>query len=360
MKKVLIIRGSALGDVVKFLPVASALKNNFDEEFEIHWLVTKKFKTVLEGNRFIDKILVFEDYKDLWFRIAKRIFRRKDSLVGLNKWLKFSKANKLQKENYDIVINLHEKFDAAMFAEACSAPKLAKAPWLPGSDVVSKEDKNVILKGLETLKSLDKKFDVDDFVNKNIDYGWNFGAEELERTESLLKNNGLDSDRFIIFVLSTTWESKNYPVKNWIKLTQLAVENNKAVVFMGDAKDKEALKKIKASVNGSQLVDLIGKTSLRQMIMVLNKADVVVGGDTGPLHIAASLNVPTITLMNSTSPEVHGTLGKKGIMLTADYPCKNCYKVVCPKGECCMQYIAPEKVFETILRCAELESVSNN
>ena len=178
MKKVLIIRGSALGDVVKFLPVASALKNNFDEEFEIHWLVTKKFKTVLEGNRFIDKILVFEDYKDLWFRIAKRIFRRKDSLAGLKKWLKFSKANKLQKENYDIVINLHEKFDAAMFAEVCNAPKLAKAPWLPGSDV-EYEYKNGSLQGLDTLKSLDAKFDVTSFKSKFIDRGWNFSLEEV-------------------------------------------------------------------------------------------------------------------------------------------------------------------------------------
>ncbi len=84
MKKVLIIRGSAIGDIVECLPVASAIKNNFDEEFEIHWMVRRKFKKILEGNRFIDKILYYEDYKDLWFRIVKRIYRRKKNLDGLN------------------------------------------------------------------------------------------------------------------------------------------------------------------------------------------------------------------------------------------------------------------------------------
>ena len=347
MKKVLIIRGSALGDVVKFLPVASALKNNFDEEFEIHWLVTKKFKTVLEGNRFIDKILVFEDYKDLWFRIAKRVFRRKDSLVGLNKWLKFSKANKLQKENYDIVINLHEKFDAAMFAEVCSAPKLAKAPWLPGSDV-EYEYKNGSLQGLDTLKSLNAEFDVTSFKSKFIDRGWNFSLEEVKRTEDILCINGWDKDKYIVFVLGTTWESKNYPVENWIKLTELLQKDDRKIVCVGDAKDKDVLNKIRAAVSGDILIDLIGKTSLREMAIVLSKAEVVVGGDTGPLHIAASLNIKTVTLMNPTC-DVHAPLNNKGIVLTADYDCNNCHEVKCPKGVCCMQYIDPRKVADVVM-----------
>ncbi len=97
------------------------------------------------------------------------------------------------------------------------------------------------------------------------------------------------------------------------------------------------------------LIDLIGKTTLREMIMVLSKASVVVGGDTGPMHIAASLNVNTVTLMNPTSVDKHAPFNDKGIVLTADYDCNNCHKVKCPKDVCCMKYIAPQKVSDAVL-----------
>ena len=68
------------------------------------------------------------------------------------------------------------------------------------------------------------------------------------------------------------------------------------------------------------------------MIMVLSKAGVVIGGDIGPLHMAASFNVNTVTLMNPTSVEKFAPLNTKGIVLTADYDCKDCHKVKCPRG----------------------------
>ena len=83
--------------------------------------------------------------------------------------------------------------------------------------------------------------------------------------------------------------------------------------------------------------------------MVLSKASVVIGGDTGPMHIAASLNVKTVALMNPTSAVSDAPFTNDGIVLTADYECKNCYEVKCPKGICCMKSIDPEKVYRTVL-----------
>lgn len=345
MKKVLIIRGSAIGDVVRYLPVASAIKSHFGEDCEVHWLVRKKLNKILEGNRFVDKTLYFEDYKDLQFRVVKRIYRRRKNLNGLSNWLRFSSIKKLQQERYDAVINLHEILDAKMFSAMSGTSNIVTAPWVEGT---YKYNRNTVLEGLATLKSLDKTFDENDFSKKVIDYGWNFSKEEFEKTNKILQENDCDNEGYIVFVLGTTWESKNYPVENWIKLAELLNDCEKKIVCVGDAKDKEVLQQIKKNVAMLGVVDLIGKTSLREMIMVLSKAAVVVGGDTGPLHIAASLNVNTVTLMNSTSVDKHAPFNGKGIVLTADYECKDCHKVKCPKGICCMKYIAPEKVSDAI------------
>ncbi len=244
MKKVLIIRGSAIGDIVRYLPVASAIKSHFGEKCEVHWLVRKKFKKILEGNRFIDKVLYYEDYKDLQFRIAKRVYRRRNNLNGLNKWLKFSSVNKLKCEDYDAVINLHEILDAKMFTEMSGASKMAVAPWVAG---ISKLKRNTVVEGLATLKLLDGNFSEDDFTKDTIDYGWNFSKDELHKTDEILKENGCNDNGYIVFVLGTTWESKNYPVENWIKLTKLLSEGGKQIVCIGDVKDKCVFAQIKSN-----------------------------------------------------------------------------------------------------------------
>ena len=158
MMRVLVIRGSSIGDIIECLPVVSALKNNFYEDCEVHWLVRRKFKKILEGNRFIDRLLCFEDYKDIWFRVVKRIYRKKNNLDGLGRWLRFSCVNKLKENNYDLVINLHEKLDARMFSVMSGADKIITAPWLDAEDTVYGSNDHRIIENLKALSLLNGDF----------------------------------------------------------------------------------------------------------------------------------------------------------------------------------------------------------
>lgn len=348
MKKFLIIKGSAIGDIVQCLAVAAAIKTTC-EDVELHWMVSKKFKGLLERNRFIDRILCYEDYKDLLFKAVRRIYDGKSNLTGIVKPLKFSVANKLKDEHYDVVINLHHKMDAKMFAVLCCSKQIIVPPFNSAEDgLLYNGNLHRVIDYLEVVSLLDKSFNITKFTSIDIDYGWHFTEYELSKTETILKSNGCDKKEYIVFVLGTTWESKNYPVENWISLTKLLVQSNKKVVFVGDEKDKKALNAIKQTIKNDLIVDLIGKTSLREMVMILAQATIVVGGDTGPMHIASSLGVKTITLMNPTYPVKFAPYGNKGIVLTANYPCKNCHFTKCPKGICCMKYIEPARVFESI------------
>lgn len=82
MRKILIIKFSAIGDVVESLPVAAALKELYKDGCEITWITKKCHMCLLENNEFIDKIICFEDIKSTYFRLLKEIFRNVN-LVGL-------------------------------------------------------------------------------------------------------------------------------------------------------------------------------------------------------------------------------------------------------------------------------------
>lgn len=75
MRKILIIKFSAIGDVVESLPVAAALKELYKDGCEITWITKKCHMCLLENNEFIDKIICFEDIKSTYFRLLKEIFR---------------------------------------------------------------------------------------------------------------------------------------------------------------------------------------------------------------------------------------------------------------------------------------------
>lgn len=348
LKKILIIKGSAIGDVVQCLAVASALKAT-NNNIELHWMVSKKFKSLLEKNRFIDKILCYEDYKDLLFKTVRRIYDGKSNLAGIEKPLKFSAANKLKDEHYDVVINLHHKMDAKMFAVLCCAKQVIVPPINFAEDgLLYNRNLHRIFDYLEVISLLDESFDTLNFTSTDIDFGWYFSEDELHNTNKILRQQGCNNNDYIVLVLGTTWQSKNWPVENWIELTKLLVQSNKKIVFVGDEKDKKALNAITKNVKSDLIVDCIGKTSLREMVMILAQAAIVIGGDTGPMHIASSLGVKTITLMNPTYPVKFAPFGNKGIVLTANYPCKNCHLTKCPKGICCMKYIEPAQVSEKI------------
>lgn len=80
MRKILIIKFSAIGDVVESLPVAAALKELYKDGCEITWITKKCHMCLLENNEFIDKIICFEDIKSTYFRLLKEIFRNYKSL----------------------------------------------------------------------------------------------------------------------------------------------------------------------------------------------------------------------------------------------------------------------------------------
>jgi heptosyltransferase-2 len=108
-----------------------------------------------------------------------------------------------------------------------------------------------------------------------------------------------------------------------------------------------------ARLAGGSLLNLAGKTSLRQLMALLKLCRVVLTNDTGPMHVAAALGTPVVVPFGSTSPELTGP-GLPGDprhrLLKSAAPCSPCFRRVCPIDFRCMTGIHPERVIEAVLQ----------
>ena len=96
-------------------------------------------------------------------------------------------------------------------------------------------------------------------------------------------------------------------------------------------------------------VEIIGKTTLKQLAAVLRGAKFTVGGDTGPVHLSAGLSVPTVMLMGPTDANRNGPYGQLQNAIEIERPCRWCWKRACPKGIDCLASIDLETVKKKIL-----------
>ena len=105
-------------------------------------------------------------------------------------------------------------------------------------------------------------------------------------------------------------------------------------------------------------INLIGKTNLMQLTHVIKKSKFVVGGDTGTVHLAAVLKIPTVMLMGPTDANRNGAFGQKETSIEVDRDCKGCWKRFCPKNEDCLEKISVDTIEEKISQV--LSSADNN
>ncbi len=108
---------------------------------------------------------------------------------------------------------------------------------------------------------------------------------------------------------------------------------------------------LSAKLNGTPHQNLIGKTSLAELIQVLRSCRLLLTNDTGTMHLAAALGVPTVSVFASTEPLLTGPLGAGHHIVRHHVPCSPCFKRECPFGHYqCMTGMSPERVVAEVLK----------
>jgi len=89
------------------------------------------------------------------------------------------------------------------------------------------------------------------------------------------------------------------------------------------------------------------QTSLKQSLALLKKSHLFIGTDTGPLHMAAALGIPTVAIMGPSDPLRNGPYGEGHEIICRKLPCSNCYKRTCESNEC-MRMITVDEVYDKV------------
>lgn len=174
------------------------------------------------------------------------------------------------------------------------------------------------------------------------------GAGRLESNEDDLNNLSVSAPRSGLLVLNpgAKWETKCWPLGHWRALAaRLIAETDSKLVVTGGP-DDEPLGRAICEAAGERILDLCGRTTLPVLAAVMAEADLVVTGDTGPMHLAAAVGASGLAIFGPTRPWRTGPFGGHFKILTPPVDCLGCLKKHCQRP--CLELLSPEAVWEHV------------
>jgi heptosyltransferase-1 len=162
----------------------------------------------------------------------------------------------------------------------------------------------------------------------------------------------VEGEKYLVFLHGTTWTSKQWPEAYWIKLAELAQVSGYRVKLSGGS--PQELARAHRIAAACSAVDVLPNVNIAGMASLLANAKAAVAVDTGFGHLAAAMGVPTVSIYGSTNADYTGALGKKSVLLSAQFGCSPCLSRVCTYREssgvtpACYGTVPPERVWEMI------------
>jgi lipopolysaccharide heptosyltransferase II len=329
---ILVIKISAIGDVILSVPSLKAIRSKF-KNADIEVLVGLQARDVLDGCPYINGKIVCD-------------FTGKDKgLYGLWKL-----GADLRKRCFDIVIDLQNNKKSHALSFLSTAPlrygyNNGKFSFLLNNGI--KDDApylDPIEHQFRVLKSAGIKP-----VDKRLEL-WP-SSSDAERIEALFQDNWISPSHNLIGInvrASSRWNSKNWPPKRIAGLCdRLAKEFNMRVVLTGTKEDALFIEKIKGLTDSKPVV-AAGRTAIMELASLIKKCKVYITPDSAPMHIASALGTPFIALFGPTDPARHVAPSKNHVVIKKDLKCSPCYSPKCSKGYKCMSGIEVEEVFAAV------------
>ncbi len=323
-RKILIIKPSSFGDVIHGLPVLHALSLRFPEA-EIDWVVAKSFADILEGHPLIHKLWIID--KDTWRKVPN-MPRACFEIAKLRR--------DLRNAGFDLVLDLQGLFRSAMIG------------------IFTGVDERVGFESAREGAKFSYKYRVRTdtelhAVEKNLQFARFVGCEAadpvfplppLGKVPEVVKDMG----KYAVIAPSAGTLVKRWPIENFGRLASLLPIRSIIVGGRADA----ALGAEVARLSGSRALSLAGRTSLKELGAIIGDAQFLVSADSGPMHLAAALNVPAFVIFGPTSPIRTGPYGNIHTAIRLELPCSPCFtRKPCPDWKC-IREITPEMVLSAI------------
>lgn len=274
--RILISRLSALGDTVCTLPVAKALKTAFPES-HITWVVDKRFAGIVECSDSVDEIVACRPS------------------FSLSSFPRFDQA-------FDLALDMQGLSKSAVVIARAKASRKMGYHW---QREIAPFFSSRVLPDPSSLHVVDQYVDVARAAGAEAgvaEFGLIPKEADRDTMRALLKENGV-TGAFVLMNAGAGWATKRWKPEHFAVLAEmLAAKGIQAALIGGKAEaDVEAAAQVEAACP-IPLTNLLGKTSVRELVALISLCNAHVGGDTGSTHIAAALNVPAIGLYSITKP----------------------------------------------------------
>ena len=342
-QRILIIKLSAIGDVIQTLPMMEALKNQYPQA-QIDWLVEEDASELLIGHPALNRVIVSR--RKSWQR---QLFQKSHFWATCSEIKKF--VRELRGVHYDWVIDNHGIFKSGiMVALSRGRRKIGFKPFPGIADEGSYLFTNERYQPLPIERqALERYLDLIAQVGvsvKNRDLKFSLPAEAPHKAEKLLSEQDLTSSPLVVIHPMAKWASKQWPLENFARLAESLSNQGASLVFTGSPEDREALESILGQIQTQKrMLNLAGKTDLKELAGLFSLADLVLTPDTGPMHLAAAVHAPLIALFGPTAPWRTGPYGNKHVILRKSLACSPCFKKKCATMEC-MNTLTVEEVLE--------------
>lgn len=315
--RILIVKPSALGDVVQALPVATGLKRRWPQA-RIDWVINDTYKELLASHPCIDRLVLYP--RKRWSTLL--------ALPDMWRW-----AREVREQHYDIVIDLQGLLRSGLMTAATRSPRRI---GLQSAREGARHFYNELVDD-SPISSAERYLCCLRHLNITP-YPFDFQLKaDVALPEALMPIDG----QYVVLHPYSRWRTKLWPWRHYQDLIKQLPDQQFVVLGEGPW----------FPIEGGNLIDLRGKLDIRRLLAVLEHAKAIVSTDSGPAHIGAALQRPTLVLFGATDWHRTRPMGLRVAVQTHDVFCAPCLKRHCYRDVPmeCLTAITPEQVKNSLV-----------
>lgn len=361
-QRILLIKPSAVGDVIHTLPVLAKLRQRYPSA-RIDWVLTPPIAELIGHHPALSHVVVFDrgalarDWRG-WFG-------------GLGRMLA-----ELWRTRYDLVLDLHGQFRSAVLTMATHAP-VRLGFDRPHHGPRSPLDRQLIANAYRhgwtgtregawlaythriplprsDIHAVDRYLELTPMLGLDegpADFQVPIPSRAESHIEALLSRHGVRSQSFVVVVPGTIWPTKHWTIEGFAAVARYLRGTGRAVVLAGSASERQRCQTVEQLAPG--VLNLAGQTTLSELAALIRRAELCVTNDSGSMHLTVALNRPVVSVFGPTDEVWIGPYRQLDAVVRVQKECAPCYfrqLSACPHDHACMREVTPGMVIDRIER----------
>ena len=338
--EILIVKLSAIGDVVHTLAFLDVLHQNFSKA-KIDWLVEEGASGIIEGHPAIRRVIISK--RKSWLR---NLFENRRYGQVFREILSFKKD--LRHRHYDVVIDLQGLLKSGVLVGFSRGNrKVGMAGAREGAWLFLKEPP---VRVNTHQHAIDRYLEVATYLGCKWDRWENripVSATHQRAIDQMLEGGGFEGGNLLAINPMAKWKTKLWEPELFAALGDRILRDFSCrIVFTGSQDDRLVIDNI-SSMMKTRPLNFAGRTSLKELACLYGRCRVLITTDTGPMHMAAAMGCAVVALFGPTSPLRTGPYGSKHRVMTSGAACSPCFKKACDEWSC-MRNITVDSVYGAV------------